>query len=170
VNGELERLNNLAHDEAEAELLKCCGSTAWACALATRRPFKGADELLRAADEVWSSLESDDWLEAFAHHPKIGERKASAGQTQEEQAWSEQEQSGVSAADGAACAELAELNREYERKFGYIFIICAAGKSPAEILASLKSRIENDEAFEIKNAAEEQRQITRLRLRKLLDT
>jgi OHCU decarboxylase len=170
VNRELERLNNLAHDEAEAELLKCCGSTAWACGLATRRPFKGADELLRAADEVWLSLENDDWLEAFAHHPKIGERRASAGQTQEERAWSEQEQSGASAADGAARAELAELNREYERKFGFIFIVCAADKSAAEILASLRSRIENDKAIESRNAAEEQRRITRLRLRKLLDT
>jgi OHCU decarboxylase len=170
VDRGIERLNSLTHDEAEAELLKCCGSTAWACAVAARRPFGGADELMRVADEVWSNLEMDDWLEAFRHHPKIGERRAASAQSEKESTWSAQEQSNAVAADEAARAELAELNCEYERKFGYIFIVCATGKSAAEILASLKSRLGNDEASEINNAAEEQRQITRLRLRKLLDT
>jgi OHCU decarboxylase len=165
----IERLNNLTHDEAEAELLKCCGSTAWACGVAARRPFRDAGELLRVADEVWTNLESDDWLEAFSHHPKIGERQSATGQTRKEQGWSEQEQAGVGAADAAARAELAELNRAYAEKFGYIFIVCATGKSPEQILASLRSRLAHDAAAEIKHAAEEQRQITHLRLRKLLE-
>jgi OHCU decarboxylase len=164
----IERLNSLTHDEAEAELLKCCGSTAWACGVATRRPFDGASELMRAADEVWAGLEELDWLEAFSRHPKIGERESATAQTRDERAWSEREQSGVGAADEAARAELAELNREYEQKFGYIFIVCATGKSPQEILASLKSRLANDAAAEIGEAAAEQRRITRLRLEKLL--
>lgn len=165
----IERLNSLTHDAAEAELLKCCGSTAWACGMAARRPFGGADELLRVADEVWSNLESDDWLEAFSRHPKIGERKAATEQTEKEQAWSRQEQSGVGSADDAARAELSELNREYEEKFGYVFIVCATGKSAAEIVAALRARLPNDRETEIARAAGEQRQITRLRLRKLLE-
>jgi OHCU decarboxylase len=165
----VERLNSLTHDEAEAELLKCCGSTAWACGMAARRPFRDAGELLRAADEVWTNLEGDDRLEAFSRHPQIGEGKSATEQTRKEQSWSEQEQSGVGAADASARAELAELNRVYAEKFGYIFIVCATGKSPEQILASLKSRLANDAATEIKNAAEEQRQITNLRLRKLLE-
>ncbi|MDT7543644.1 MAG: allantoicase [Acidobacteriota bacterium] len=164
----IEHLNNLTREEAEVELLKCCGSAAWAGGLAARRPFRSADELLRAADEVWLGLESDDWLEAFSHHPKIGESKAAGAQSEKERAWSQQEQSG--AGEAASRAELSELNREYERKFGYIFIVCATGRSASEILASLKSRLGNDDATEIKSATEEQRQITRLRLRKLLDT
>jgi OHCU decarboxylase len=165
----IERLNSLTHDEAEAELLKCCGSTAWACGMSARRPFRDADALLRMAVEVWSNLESDDWLEAFSRHPKIGERKSAAEQTEEEQFWSKQEQSGVDAADEAARAGLAELNRVYEERFGYVFIICATGRSAAEMLMELRSRLRNDHETEIKHAAEEQRRITQLRLRKFLE-
>ncbi|MDQ3907385.1 MAG: 2-oxo-4-hydroxy-4-carboxy-5-ureidoimidazoline decarboxylase [Acidobacteriota bacterium] len=165
----LDWLNSLSHEEAEAELLKCCGSTAWACAVAARRPFAEEEQLLSAADDVWSNLEADDWLEAFSRHPKIGERKSPTAQSAQEQSWSRHEQSRAGGTDESERALLAELNREYERKFGHIFIVCAAGKGTAEILASLKSRIGNDAAAEVKNAAEEQRQITRLRLRKLLE-
>ncbi len=164
----LDWLNGLSHDEAEAELLKCCGSTAWACAVAARRPFAREDELMSVADEVWSRLEAADWLEAFGRHPKIGEGKPATAQSEQEQAWSRQEQSRAGESGESERARLAELNREYERKFGHIFIVCAAGKGAAEILASLESRIGNDAAAEIRNAAEEQRRITRLRLRKLL--
>jgi OHCU decarboxylase len=165
----IERLNSLTHEEAEAELLKCCGSTAWACGMAVRRPFDDVSELLRSADEVWAGLEEADWLEAFGRHPKIGERESAAAQTQDERAWSEREQSGMNAADDEARAELAELNRVYERRFGYIFIVCATGKSPLEMLETLKARLGNDPATEIGCAAVEQRQITRLRLEKLLE-
>jgi OHCU decarboxylase len=166
---DIARLNTLTHDEAEAELLKCCGSTAWACGVSARRPFRDAADLLRAAEEAWGGLEDEDWLEAFSRHPQIGESKSATEQTRVEKGWSEQEQAGVGAAGAAARAELAELNRAYAEKFGYIFIICATGKSPEQILASLRSRLANDAASEIKHAAEEQRRITHLRLRKLLE-
>ena len=165
----IERLNDLAREAAEAELSKCCGSSRWAREVASRRPFRGADELLNAADDVWRTLGERDWLEAFSHHPKIGERQAAAGQTRDERAWSVSEQSGMSAADGAARDELARLNREYEERFGHIFIVCATGKTPAEMLALLRERLRNNGETEINIAAEEQRRITRLRLLKLLE-
>ena len=164
----LERLNRLTHDEAEAEFLQCCGSTAWACGMSARRPFGGASDLLRAAEEAWGALDDEDWLEAFSRHPKIGEGKAATAQTEAERAWSAREQSGVRAADEATRRELEELNRAYAEKFGHIFIICATGKSSDEMLAALRARLENDAAAEIANAAAEQRRITTLRLEKLL--
>jgi OHCU decarboxylase len=164
----IERLNDLTHDEAEAEFLQCCGSTAWACGMSARRPFGGADDVLRAAEEAWGGLDDEDWLEAFSRHPKIGERKAATAQTGTEKEWSQREQSGVGAADEATRRELDELNRAYAEKFGYIFIICATGKSSDEMLAALRARLQNDPASEISNAAEEQRRITKLRLEKLL--
>jgi OHCU decarboxylase len=164
----IERLNSLTHEEAEAELLKCCGSTAWACGMSARRPFHDAGDVLRAAEEAWGVLDDEDWLEAFSRHPKIGERRSATEQTRVEKGWSEQEQAGVGAADVEARAELAELNRVYAEKFGYIFIVCATGKSPEQILASLKSRMGNDPETELKVASQEQRHITRLRLEKLL--
>ena len=165
----IELLNTLPREAAEAELLKCCGSSRWAREVASRRPFRVADELLNVADEVCSSLDARDWLEAFSHHPKIGERKAAAGQTGKEQAWSAEEQSGMDAANMAARDTLAELNREYEERFGHIFIVCATGKTPAEMLSLLRARLKNDGQTEISVAAEQQRRITRLRLQKLLE-
>ena len=165
----IERLNNLPPDEAEGELLKCCGSSRWARGVASRRPFGSAEELMRAADEVWRGLNAADWLEAFSRHPKIGERKAASGQTPEERAWSAGEQSGMNEADEAAREELARLNQVYAEKFGHIFIVCATGKTPAEMLALLRARLPNDAETEIRVAAEEQRRITRLRLQKLLE-
>ncbi|MCA1613844.1 MAG: 2-oxo-4-hydroxy-4-carboxy-5-ureidoimidazoline decarboxylase [Acidobacteria bacterium] len=164
----IERLNNLSSDEAAAGLSKCCGSSRWAREVASRRPFRHAGELLNVADEVWSSLDPRDWLEAFSHHPQIGGRRAEAAQTAEERAWSAEEQSGVSAADGETRDELARLNREYEEKFGHIFIVCATGKTPAEMLSLLRARLPNERAAELRVAAEEQRRITRLRIEKLL--
>lgn len=165
----IERLNELQREEAEAELLKCCGSSRWARGVASRRPFRGADELLSVADEVWWGLDERDWLEAFSHHPKIGERRAARGQTERERAWSAEEQAGMGEADAAARGALAELNREYEESFGHIFIVCAAGKTPAEMLALLRARLPNERGAELRVAAEEQRRITRLRLQKLLE-
>ena len=164
----VKRLNSLPREEAEGELLKCCGSTRWAREVAARRPFENGEELMSVADEVWRGLDAADWLEAFSRHPKIGERKAAGGQTPEERAWSADEQSKMSEADEAARAELASLNRVYVEKFGYIFIVCATGRTAAEMLALLRARLPNDAETEIKVAAEEQRRITRLRLQKLL--
>lgn len=162
----LERLNALDADAAERELLKCCGSTAWARELAAQRPFAVTQELLAAADSLWWSLDAKDWLEAFAAHPKIGGRRAAREQDAQAQNWSEQEQSGARDAEQSTLDELAEANRAYEEKFGHIFIVCATGRSAEEMLALLRARLPNDPADELRVAAEEQRRITRMRLQK----
>ena len=166
----LARLNSLSAAETETELLKCCGSTAWARALAARRPFTAVEELLLAAEQIWWNLSQQDWLEAFAAHPKIGGRKAAREQDAQAQSWSEQEQSGARDAGQDTLDELAEANRAYEEKFGHIFIVCATGKNAGEMLDILRARLPNDARTELGNAAEEQRKITRLRLEKLLTT
>ena len=165
----LDSLNELPRPDAEAEFLKCCGSTRWARAMTAARPFATEPEVFARADDISSSLEDADWLEAFRAHPKIGEQKAAAVQSHQEQKWSAQEQSGVAEASAGTIAQLAERNREYEDRFGFIFIVCASGKSPDEMLAILNSRIDNDPRSELRIASEEQRKITRLRLEKLLN-
>lgn len=132
------------------------------------RPFANVDELLTKADRTWSSLSPNDWLAAFRAHPKIGETKAAAAQSAEARKWSAQEQSGISDSAAETMAALAEGNRDYEQRFGFIFIVCATGKSSEEMLAILQARLQNDAETEIAVAAEEQRKITRLRLEKLL--
>ena len=165
----LDQLNEISAELATAELLKCCGSTRWAREMSRNRPFASLEELCQKADAVCGSLKEEDWLEAFRAHPKIGERKAATDQSQQAQSWSAQEQSGVTNAARQTVDELAQQNREYEARFGFIFIVCATGKSPEELLEILKSRIDNDRHEELLIAAEEQRKITRLRLEKLLN-
>ena len=133
------------------------------------RPFNGREELLTKGDQVWSSLSEDDWLEAFRAHPKIGEQKAAAAQSEQARNWSSQEQSGIEGAASATKTALAEGNQEYEERFGFIFIVCATRKSSAEMLAILNERLQNDPGTELRVAAEEQRKITQLRLEKLLN-
>ena len=165
----LNQLNQLTAEEAKSELLKCCGSTRWAHEMTRARPFASAEELYEKADEICASLDEHDWLEAFRAHPKIGERKAATDQSQQAQSWSAQEQAGVAQALSETRELLAELNHQYEARFGFIFIVCATGKSPEEMLAILQARIGNDRSRELVIAAEEQRKITRLRLEKLLN-
>ncbi len=164
----LAHLNALPDDEAERELLTCCGSREWARRVAAGRPYRDAEELLDEADAVWWELGPSDWLEAFRSHPRIGERKAEAGQTGRERAWSAGEQAGMDAAAAETQRALAEGNRAYEERFGHIYIVCATGKSADEMLAILTARLRNDPETEIRAAAEEQRKITRIRLEKLL--
>jgi OHCU decarboxylase len=168
VKDTLERLNNLSPEEAEGAFLKCCGSTLWARRMLSERPFHDLQELLTKADAVWWSLDAEDWLEAFSRHPKIGEKESARAQAHDAQRWSEQEQSGTNSADEETRLALAEANREYERKFGHIYIICATGKTADEMLSILRERLQNDADRELRVAAEEQRKITHLRLRKLL--
>jgi len=163
----LERLNALPSDQAEAELRACCGSTRWAREMAARRPFDDVDDMLAVAEVVWWGLGEDDWHEAFRAHPRIGERKAEAAQTARAAAWSAQEQAGVSPGEDVKAA-LAEGNRAYERRFGHIYLVCASGKSAGEMLAILHARLANAPGEELRVAAGEQAQITRLRLEKLL--
>ena len=164
----LARLNELPPDQAERELLTCCGSREWARRVAACRPYADAADLLEHGDAVWWALDESDWLEAFRSHPRIGEQKAQAAQTDREQAWSAGEQAGVAAAARETQRALAEGNREYEARFGFIYIVCATGRSADEMLAILRQRLANDPAAEIRVAAEEQRRITRIRLEKLL--
>jgi OHCU decarboxylase len=164
----LDEFNALPLEAAEAELMKCCGSIRWARELAAARPFVDMDELLAEADRIWWSLDAADWLEAFSHHPQIGERKSERPQAAEASRWSEQEQSGTCEADAGTQAALAAANRAYAQKFGHIFIVCATGKSSAEMLSLCEQRLQNEQAAELRNAAEEQRRITHLRLQKLL--
>lgn len=164
----LARLNALPADQAERELLTCCGSRAWARRMADARPFSDTAALFDTADAAWWGLAEADWLEAFRSHPRIGEKKAEAGQTGREKAWSAGEQSGMDAAADAARAALAEGNRAYEARFGHIYIVCATGRTADEMLSILRARLDNDAQTEIRVAAEEQRRITRIRLEKLL--
>lgn len=132
------------------------------------RPFAGLEDLLAQADNVWRSLGEEDWLEAFRGHPKIGEQKAAAAQTEQARNWAKREQSGIESAGAETRAALVKGNQEYEQRFGFIFIVCATGRSSEEMLAMLNSRLQNDPKTELPVAAEEQRKITRLRLEKLL--
>jgi OHCU decarboxylase len=166
----LARLNALPADEVEAVLLACCGSRAWARRMAAHRPFASDDALFATADAVWWALDPEDWLEAFRSHPRIGEKKAEAGQTPREQGWSRGEQAGMDAAEDATRAAIAEGNRAYEERFGHIYLVSAAGKSADELLSILTARLDNTPGEEIRVAAGEQAKITRLRLQKLLDS
>jgi len=160
--------NAMASDEAERHILPCCGSRAWATKIAKRRPFASSTALLEASREIWQSLDARDWLEAFHSHPRIGESSAAPSAAAKSQEWSAQEQRQVEQGSDAVKTALAQGNREYEERFGRIFIVCATGKSPDEILQILRRRLQNDEAAELQEAAEEQRHITEIRLRKWL--
>ena len=168
LKGGLDQLNSLPAEKARAELVKCCGSKRWASALAEKRPFANLAELFAAADRIWWSLGRRDCLEAFRAHPKIGAKKATTARSIEARRWSAEEQSGTSCASPETIVALAQANRDYERRFGFIFIVCATGKSVEEMLGILKERLQNDPETELRIAAEEQRKITRLRLEKLL--
>ncbi|HEV2765391.1 MAG TPA: 2-oxo-4-hydroxy-4-carboxy-5-ureidoimidazoline decarboxylase [Pyrinomonadaceae bacterium] len=164
----LQEFNRLPREDASDRLLKCCGSTRWAEGVAGARPFESFEALLETADRVWWSLGREDWLEAFRSHPKIGERRAERETGEGATRWSEQEQSGTRGASAEVMSELAEANREYEERFGHIFIVCATGKSADEMLSLLRARLPNDADTELRVAAEEQRRITHLRLEKSL--
>jgi OHCU decarboxylase len=155
----LEELNALDRSTAVAGLVQCCGSRTWAAAMADARPFPDTGALLRAADAIWLSLDSQDWCEAFFAHPRIG--ASGSGMS----AWSKDEQSGVGESDRA---RFAALNRAYEERFGHIFIVCAAGRSGGDLLSALERRLQQQAEEELHEAAEEQRKITRLRLARLI--
>jgi 2-oxo-4-hydroxy-4-carboxy-5-ureidoimidazoline decarboxylase len=160
-------LNALDAESAARELRQCCGSTAWARAMAGARPFPNVEALLAAGDRIWSSLTPPDWLEAFAAHPRIG--NDGSGGSGGSAAWSAHEQSGVDSASDATRRRLADANRNYEARFGYIFIVCATGKSGREMLDLLGCRVHNEPDVELGIAAGEQRKILRLRLVKLIE-
>jgi 2-oxo-4-hydroxy-4-carboxy-5-ureidoimidazoline decarboxylase len=164
----LARWNLLPINEAASEILPCCGSQAWARGVAARRPLPDEAALVIASDEIWLALAEADWLEAFRSHPRIGDSKAPQSTRPQSAAWSAQEQRVAATGADAVKAALAEGNREYEQRFGRVFIVCATGKSAAQILEILRRRLENDEQTELREAGEQQRQITQIRLRKWL--
>jgi 2-oxo-4-hydroxy-4-carboxy-5-ureidoimidazoline decarboxylase len=165
----LTELNLLPKPALAEALQKCCGSMAWVENMAAQFPVSDAETLLREATAQWSKLTEADWREAFTHHPKIGgnvealrEKFVSTSQ------WAEGEQASVKQASQATLEALATGNEDYERKFGYIFIVCATGKTAEEMLALLQARLPNNSEAEILIAAGEQDKITRIRLEKLL--
>jgi 2-oxo-4-hydroxy-4-carboxy-5-ureidoimidazoline decarboxylase len=163
-----KRLDALPEDEARAAFRRCCGSERWAAAMTAGRPYHEAPALLAAGERRWNELGREDWLEAFRHHPRIGDGEARYSRFAATRAWAASEQAGAQAADEALLDALAEGNRRYEARFGYIFIVCAAGKSAEQMLALLEARLGNDPDREVRIAAAEQAKITRLRLQKLL--
>ena len=167
----LADLNELPNAAAARELLRCCGSTRWAREMAQARPFAAVAAVAAAADKISDTLDAADWLEAFAAHPRIGEssrsgRSGGSGEPATSE-WSQQEQAGVHGASGAVRERLAVRHRDYEARFGYIFIVCATGKSAEEMLASLERRLAHNPSDELRVAAQEQRKITHLRIAKL---
>jgi len=142
----------------------------WAKMMMTHFPVDDLVELLETAEEVWFDCGEVDWKEAFEHHPRIGDLESLTKKFTSTAAWASAEQSGVQSASPQTIEALAEGNKQYEEKFGYIFIVCATGLSAEEILGNLQSRLRNIPAEELKIAADEQNKITRLRLEKLLDT
>ena len=156
----LEELNALPRDEAGARFRECCGASRWVERMVKARPFANLDAMLHAADRAWEGMGAADWHEAFAAHPRIGERAGSA--------WSAGEQHEAGRAKARVRARIAELNREYEERFGHIYIVCATGRSGEEILDDLLARVGNGAEHELGVAAREQHRITRLRLGKLI--
>ena len=163
-------LDAMPAGRAAALLAECCGSSRWVTAMLSRRPFVSAERLLTASTEVWHSLDSDDWLESFAHHPRIGQRASDRPQGEQGARWSEAEQQGVNGASDVTRTALANANRAYEQRFGFIYIVCAAGKSADEMLVIANGRMQHDLAQEITVAAAEQHAITQLRLERLVNT
>ncbi len=165
-NATLAAWNALDAEAAAHAILPCNGSQAWARALAAKRPFQSPYDLTCTADIVWRGLLPSDWQQAFASHPRIGEQKAKEATPQSLQ-WSKGEQSAARLTDDTQTM-LSAANRAYEEKFGRIFIVCATGKTAEEMLAILEHRLNNDPVTELREAAEQQRQITQIRLRKWL--
>ena len=164
----LDDLNKLGDDAARVEFLKCCGSVRWAEMMASRRPFPNTSMLFETGDLEWSRVSHADWKEAFGCHPTIGDVGALRKKFPSTGGWAEREQSGVLSAGEDILQQLATGNNLYEKRFGYIFIVYATGKSAGEMLALLEQRLKNDPQEEIMLAAREQQKITRLRLEKLL--
>ncbi len=164
----IDELNNLPEEQINNELFKCCGSTRWVANMLQSFPFHNTGSLFLIAEEKWQECSKEDWLEAFTHHPKIGDLKSLEKKFASTKEWAGGEQSGVNLASHEVLQELAEGNQTYEEKFGYIFIVCATDKNADEMLLLLKDRLENDLDKELRIAMKEQNKITILRLKKLL--
>jgi 2-oxo-4-hydroxy-4-carboxy-5-ureidoimidazoline decarboxylase len=163
-------IDRLGEAEAAAQLRVCCGAHRWVEGMIAARPFGSADKARLEADRIWNALGPSDWMEAFDHHPRIGERKTVAPQNTTAAERSSNEQEQVTKASAEMKKQLARMNAEYERRFGFIYLVSAAGRSAEELLSIAQSRMTNDRDTELRVAAEEQRKIMQLRLAKLLET
>jgi len=164
----LAQWNEADGESAVNAMLACCGAHKWAASMIAHRPIANESDLHDIADRMWETMKESDWMEAFACHPRIGERTVSQGSS-ESLTWSQQEQSSISTAAETTLRQLAEGNARYEERFGFTYIVCATGKSPEEMLSILNRRLSSDRAAELREAAEQQRQIMHIRLRKWLD-
>jgi OHCU decarboxylase len=162
-------LNATTVEDAKAAFKKCCGSTKWAEAMTAQRPFEDVPALMRIGERIWWSLGEPDHREAFAAHPKIGHQSPPKPDDPETTGrWSRDEQKSTASAAASTLSELADANRAYEQKHGFIFIVCATGRSAEQMLDDLRKRLPRSPAEELRTAAEEQAKITRLRLAKLM--
>ncbi|MEO5902879.1 MAG: 2-oxo-4-hydroxy-4-carboxy-5-ureidoimidazoline decarboxylase [Gemmatimonadaceae bacterium] len=164
----LGELNSMTRDEAAELLRSCCGATSWVNAMLDRRPYESVTRLLDDADVAWATTTVDDWHEAFSHHPRIGEKATNGKQTGLAGGWSEAEQKKIRVASSSAHDQMSLVNIAYEQKFGHIYIVNARGKSANDLLDIARSRLKNNPEKELRIAAGEVREITRLRLEKLL--
>lgn len=164
----LHEINQLPVGQLKAELFKCCGSVNWVNKMLPFFPMEDLVELLEDAEEQWYTCSEADWKEAFTHHPKIGDTASLTKKFAATAEWAAGEQAAVDAATPELISKLAAANTAYENKFGYIFIVCATGKSAAEMLGMLKERLNNAPEEELKIAMDEQNKITLLRLQKLI--
>jgi len=164
----IDRLNAMPAEDVRPLLFNCCGSEVWVDRVLSRRPFKDREALFKLAEKEWHQCGEADCREAFSQHPKIGDLESLEKKFASTKKWAGGEQAGVRTAQKETLEALARCNREYEEKFGYIFIVCATGKSAKEMLRIISERLENDPEKEIKIAMIEQQKITRLRLEKLL--
>lgn len=153
-------LDAMSEQDVAAAFRSCCGSSRWVDGMTDRRPFRSRGAVMKAADEEWSKCTSRDWLEAFSHHPRIGDQQAEGSAAAE--------QAGARNADESTRDELLAINRAYEEKFGHIYIVCATGKSADDMLQIARGRMSNNADTELRIAAEEQRKILHIRLSKLL--
>jgi 2-oxo-4-hydroxy-4-carboxy-5-ureidoimidazoline decarboxylase len=161
-----QELNAASDGDARQFLTRCCGSRVWVERMLARRPFTSDDQLIVIARHEWFGLAPADWREAFRHHPKIGDREAPRGRFPDTAHLSAEEQRGLQGTPDEVLGALADGNRAYEQKFGYIFIVCATGRTASEMLALLRDRLPNTPEVELRIAAEEQARITAIRLRK----
>lgn len=164
----LADLNQWSAEQLRTELMRCCGSTRWAQTMAASRPFGTIADLFAKADSVWAGMSESDILEAMSHHPRIGGVDSLRKKFAATAAWSGQEQAAVAQASEQVLEKLKAANDAYADRYGFVFLICATGKSAEEMLAALESRIDNGREKELQVAAAEQAKITRIRLEKLL--
>ena len=164
----LKELNQLPEEECSKTLFNCCGSTSWVNEMLEKRPFYSETVLKEQAVAVFCDCTEKDWMEAFAHHPRLGNRKNLEKKFAATGHWAEEEQSGTAKASKSVLAQLELANQDYEKKFGFTYILCATGRSASFMLESLQDRLSNQRAEELNIAMEEQNKITKLRLEKLL--